>query len=263
MEKDFYIEYIDGIECKLKTPFDLSFVSKYGKVFKVFDEQRSGNLCFGTEKDGQRYFVKFAGAPSVNCGDPLGLAEQLKSAAAVYQELSHPLLIRFILGETIGGGYAAVFEWTAAVCAGRDYPEARARFMALPQESRVKVFEDIMTFHAHTAEKGYVAVDFYDGSIMYDFEQNKTVICDIDLYQKTPYTGELGRWDSADELAQFFSREELTQGAVLDEITTVHTMGQTAFDLFADSNRSPEAWTLSPETYAVIKRAVSSERNQR
>jgi len=135
--------------------------------------------------------------------------------------------------------------------------------MALPQESRVKVFEDIMIFHAHAADKGYVAVDFYDGSIMYDFEQGKTVICDIDLYQKAPYTGGLGRWDSADDFAKFFSPEELTQEAVLDEITNVHTMGQTAFELFSDNNRSPEAWTLSSELYEVIKKAVSDERADR
>jgi len=172
-------------------------------------------------------------------------------------------LIRLVLSEKIGGGYSAVFEWTNAVCAGRDYPESRARFMALPQGNHVKVFEDIMTFHAHVAEKGYVAVDFYDGSIMYDFAQSKIIICDIDLYQKAPYTGGLGRWDSADDFAQFFSPEELTQDAVLDEITTVYTMGQTAFELFADSNRLPEAWTLSAETYALIKRAVSNDRDQR
>lgn len=35
--------------------------------------------------------------------------------------------------------------------------------------------------------KGYVAVDFYDGSILYDFNSNTTKICDIDLYQKKPF----------------------------------------------------------------------------
>ena len=33
-------------------------------MFKVYDDQDSGNICFGTEKDGQRYFIKFAGAPT-------------------------------------------------------------------------------------------------------------------------------------------------------------------------------------------------------
>lgn len=34
---------------------------------KVFDDQDSGNICFGTEKDGQRYFIKFAGTVLLLC----------------------------------------------------------------------------------------------------------------------------------------------------------------------------------------------------
>ena len=258
--KDFYIQYIDGIPLKLKAPFDLSFLSKYGKVFKVFDEQRSGNLCFGTEKDGHRYFVKFAGAPTVNYhGKPEEIIELLKATATTYQNLLHPDLIHIVGAEEIENGYAIIFEWTDAECAGRDYPVSREKFMALPLPTRIKVFEDVMEFHAHVVEKGYVAIDFYDGSIMYDFKREKTIICDIDLYQKSPYVGWLGRWGSAG----FVSPEEITQGAIMDEITTVHTMGQTAFAIFTDSNRSPENWPLNNRLYDVVKRAVSHERDQR
>ncbi len=55
--KGYYLQYIEGIPFKLKSAFDFSFLSEYGRVFKVFDDQDSGNICFGTEKDGQRYFV--------------------------------------------------------------------------------------------------------------------------------------------------------------------------------------------------------------
>lgn len=37
----------------------------------------------------------------------------------------------------------------------------------------------IFNFHKSVAEKGYVSVDSYDGSIMYDFKTDKTAICDI------------------------------------------------------------------------------------
>jgi serine/threonine-protein kinase len=43
----------------------------------------------------------------------------------------------------------------------------------------------------------------------------------------------------------------------------VYTMGATAFCLFSDYDRSPEAWPLSPELYAIAKRAVSDERGER
>ncbi len=45
------------------------------------------------------------------------------------------------------------------------------RFMALPIEKRIKVFEDILAFHAFVCGGGYVAIDFYDGSIMYDYKK--------------------------------------------------------------------------------------------
>ncbi|MFP4660952.1 MAG: hypothetical protein ACLFPF_02075 [Halanaerobiales bacterium] len=40
---------IDGIEFRLKEEHDFSWLSRYGIVFSVFDEQDSGNICFGVE----------------------------------------------------------------------------------------------------------------------------------------------------------------------------------------------------------------------
>jgi serine/threonine-protein kinase len=53
---------IDGISFNLKTDFDFYWISKYGKVFCVFAEQDSGNICFGMVNDNKRVFIKVAGA---------------------------------------------------------------------------------------------------------------------------------------------------------------------------------------------------------
>ena len=53
------IQKIDGIEFKIKEPYDFGFLGEYGKVLKVFDDQDSGNICFGTDKDGQKYLSIF------------------------------------------------------------------------------------------------------------------------------------------------------------------------------------------------------------
>ena len=53
---------MEGIPYRLKAPFDFGFLSRYGRVFRIFDAQDSGNICFGVEQGGRRYFVKFAGA---------------------------------------------------------------------------------------------------------------------------------------------------------------------------------------------------------
>ena len=82
--KGYYLQYIDGIPFKLKSTFDFSFMKEYGTVFKVYDDQDSGNICFGTEKDGQRYFVKFAGAPTEQYGgDPADAISRLKATLPI------------------------------------------------------------------------------------------------------------------------------------------------------------------------------------
>ncbi|MEG6589082.1 hypothetical protein [Paenibacillus barengoltzii] len=76
------------------------------------------------------------------------------------------------------------------------------------------------------AERGYVAIDFYDGCVLYDFAAQKTILSNIDLYAKSPYINTMGRmWGSS----RFMSPEEFTLGAVIDEVSNVYVMGATAF----------------------------------
>jgi serine/threonine-protein kinase len=259
--KDFHIQWIDGVPYKLKAHFDFSFLSKYGKVFKVFDGQDSGNICFGVNSsDGRRCFVKFAGAPTEGySGTAEDAIARLKPTVQIYRDLAHPMLIKLVSAEEIGGGFAVVFEWVDAVCTQRMYPQDYLRFQAIPLDTKIRIFEDIMDFHAHVAKCGYVAIDFYDGSIMYDLSNGRTVICDIDFYEKSPYVGSMGLWGSS----RFVSPEERTDGAVLDEVTNVYTMGAAAFCLLANSDRTLEKWPLSEWLYDVAIRAVSDEREKR
>ncbi len=260
--KDFYIQYTDGVPYKLKSPFDFSFLSKYGRVFKVFDDQDSGNICFGTADGKVKYFVKFAGAPTERaCVGVEEAVANLKRTVPIYRDLTHPNLIKFISAEEIGGGFAMVFEWVDAECMHPMYPSSHKIFMQIPLETKEQVFLDILAFHAHAAGKGYVAIDFYDGSIMYDFKNSRTVICDIDFYTKIPYTNSMGRmWGNS----RFMSPEEFELGAAINEVTNVYTMGATAFALFGDNpDRCFEKWKLSKELFDVAKRAVSDEREAR
>ncbi len=255
----FLLQEIDGVPYKLKAPFDFSFLSRFGRVFKVYDDQDSGNICFGIQSHQNRLFVKFAGAPAERYdGTPEDAVVRLRAACRIYKDLSHPNLVRLIRAESCGGGLAAIFEWEDAVCLGRMYPASRAVFLRLPQSDKLRIFEEILSFHAHVAACGYVAVDFYDGCILYDTEHRKTVLCDIDLYEKLPHTNRIGRmWGST----RFMSPEEHTLGAVIDEVTNVYTMGATAFALFGEGGkRTPEAWTQSPALYKVAATATHDDR---
>ena len=252
---------VDGVSFRMKGPFDFSFLAKYGKVFKVFDDQDSGNICFGVESTGGRRFVKFAGAPTERADVSKEQAiDILRNTVPVYRDLAHPNLVKLMDAEEVGGGFAMVFQWTDALCMGRQYPESHKKIMSSDIETRLRIFEEVLDFHLYVAKCNYVAIDFYDGSIMYDFDSGRTLICDIDCYEKAPYTNQMGRmWGSS----RFMSPEEFSLGAAIDEVTNVYTMGAAAFALLAGYDRSAEAWPLGRASYDVVKKAVSDERSLR
>lgn len=260
--KNFHVQWIDGILIRLKNPYNFDFIHQYGTVFRLIDGQSSGNLCFGAEKDGRRYFVKFAGAETINNYDlPVGDAiARLKAAIPKYRDLAHPLLINLVKAEEIGGGFAIIFDWEDGESFGDQNPSLHERFLTLPIDKKMGVFEEILRFHEHVAQCGYVAIDFNDNSALYNWDSGKVVICDIDFYAKQSYINGMGRVLGDEKI---MSPEEFRIGGLLDEVTNVYTMGATAFALFSDYDRSTERWPLRKEMYNVVKRAVSDERSQR
>lgn len=255
------IQEIDGIKFKLKEPYDFSFLVGYGKVFQVFDDQDSGNICFGTEKDGKKYFIKFAGARTAEYdGEPCDAVGRLKATVPVYEKLRHKSLIEYIGSKEVGDGFAMIFKWADGACMGRMYPESHRKFMSLSNEMKLRVFDDILNFIKYIAEQKFVAIDFYDGSIMYDFDKRKTIICDIDFFRKSPAVNDMGRmWGSS----VFMSPEEFKLGAAIDEITNVYTMGAMAFALFGNYKRNLENWSLSEALFHVAVKAIQDDREKR
>lgn len=220
----FYIQYINNVPYKLKLPFDMSLINKYGKVFKVYDSQDSGNICFGVKNKDNRYFIKVAGIPTEQYyGTPKDAVTRLKATVPIYQDLVHPNLIKFIMSEEVDNAFVMIFEWADGECMGRMYPKSRQKFLQMSLRTKFDVFDDILSFHVYVAAKGYVAIDFYGGSILYDFNADRTIICDIDFYSKMPYINKMGKmWGSS----RFMSPEEFKLGATIDEVTNVYLMGQ-------------------------------------
>ena len=254
-------QYIDGIKYKMKAEFDFGFLKKHGTVFKVFDDQDSGNICFGITGDKGKVFVKFAGAPTAEYeGNTDEAITRLKDTLTIYENIKHDSLIRLISTEEIGGGFAFVYKWADGKCMGRMYEDDHRFIMALPLEEKMSIFDTVISFLQSVHDSGYVAVDFYDGSIMYDENTHNTTICDIDFFQKKPYVNNMGRmWGSA----RFMSPEEYELGALIDEVTNVFTLGQMGFSLFTDSNREFEAWPLSNKFYRILEKATDPDREKR
>ena len=188
--------------------------------------------------------------------------DRLKAAVPKYIEMAHPLLIRFIEAKETGGGYMSVFDWFDGENFSVETPLLYEKFKDLPNDKKIYIFEEILRFHEHVAQCGYVAMDFNDYSTLYNFDTGEVKICDIDFYAKQSYINGFGK---ALGDTVIMSPEEFRIGGLIDEISNVYTMGATAFRLFSDneSDRSPEAWTLSSELYAVVKKAIIDERDQR
>ncbi|MGZ9586024.1 serine/threonine protein kinase [Paenibacillus marinisediminis] len=264
---------IDGISFTLKNDHDFDWLTSYGEVFAVFDQQDSGNLCFGVQSGNEKLFIKYAGAPTIHYkGSIEDAVAGLKHSISVYEDIQHPALIQLLEHAEYGSGYAAVYKWAEGESLHAHwnfdkYPKythpqsPNYRFEQLEMKHKLNCLQTIFSLHQTVAESGYVAIDFYDGSIMYDFNTHKTTICDIDFYHRAPYINTMGRmWGSS----RFMSPEEFEQGAVIDEITNVFTMGATAYELLGSNrDRSLEEWKASPSLYEVAKRAVNADRSER
>ncbi|RKN75785.1 serine/threonine-protein kinase [Paenibacillus ginsengarvi] len=252
---------IDGVSFELKEDFDFDFLSSYGNVFAVFDKQDSGYICFGVQNENRKLFLKVAGASTMrsHVSQEEAIA-RLKSTVPIYEDLAHPSLLPIIEHKEINAGFVTVFEWFEGECMGKQY-EAHAKFADLPIGEKEKLYREIVRFHVHVHKCGYIAIDFYDGCMMYNFDTKQTRLCDVELYSKMPVINTMGRmWGSS----RFMSPEEFQLGAHIDERSNVYTMGATAFQLFGGgTDRSFDQWKAGAELYAFALKAVSKEKEDR
>ncbi|WP_138753264.1 serine/threonine protein kinase [Paenibacillus sinopodophylli] len=273
MPQKSYIYELDQVTFQLDEKHDFDWITKLGTVFQVFDQQDSGNISFGIEKSGRKYFVKYAGARlAAFSGNTNDAISRLRAAIPLYEQLKHPSLIELVDHIELESGYAAIFQWFEGESLHPHWsfpPPAKYvnpaspyfRFKQLPAARRLLALDRIFAFHSFIEQEGVVAVDFYDGSLLYDFGRNEMKICDIDVYQRKPFINTMGRlWGSS----RFMSPEEFIMGAPIDEISNVYTMGAAAFALLgAELDRSYAKWDAGEGLYNVAIKAVSPDRESR
>ncbi|GAB6453693.1 MULTISPECIES: hypothetical protein [Bacillus] len=265
---------LNKVDFQLQEEHNFDWLKQLGSVFCVFDQQDSGNISFGVEKDEQKYFVKYAGAKPIDfSGNPKDAIKRLKNAVPVYQSLEHPHLIKLLDNFPTDYGFAVVFQWFEGECLHshwsyggvEKYTNPKSpfyRFKNLELEKRLKALDTIFSFHTYVESKNYVAVDLYDGSILYDFKNDETKICDIDFYRKSPFINDIGEnfWGAN----RSKSPEEYELGSPIDSITNVFNLGAIAFGLLGgEMDRSFSKWGASQGLYEVVLRAVEEDRNKR
>src|SRR5512133_224861 len=106
MNKEVEIS-ISNISFKLREDHDFTWLKRLGNVFCVFDQQDSGNICFGIENySGENIFIKYAGACTMEyrgkCEDAI---VRLKNAIPTYKVLQNPNLINLIDNFSTYEGY--------------------------------------------------------------------------------------------------------------------------------------------------------------
>jgi len=274
VEQESVVINLDGVQFLLRAKQNFGWLRELGRVFAVFDKHDSGNLSFGLERDGHRKFIKYAGAETLEYeGTTQDAIQRLKQAIPVYQELKHPCLIEFEDHFETPDGYAAVFDWFEGECLhshwqfssgiGKHHPAGPYyRYRQLPIAERLRSLDQIFSFHTFVEAKSYVAIDLYDGSILYNFQHHITKICDIDFYRKRPVVNDAGDdfWGSY----RFKSPEEDQLGSPIDERTNVYTMGALAFWLLGgELDHSVEKWEAGDKLYMVASKATEKDRNQR
>lgn len=254
---------IDGISFQARQEPDLSWIRPYGRVFYVFDQMTSGNFCFGVEGPYGKLFIKYAGGKPCNyAGRPEDAVLTLQQAMPLYDR-SHPALTKLLAHGQAGDGYAAIYAWQDAPTLRPTPPDFRVRnrVRRLQVTRSLKMLDMVFDLHASLAADGYIAVDFWDGNLLIDFERDEAIVCDIDLYRKKPAVNDRGRMQGS---SRFLSPEEYMLGASLDERTTVYAMGALAFEFYGDNlDRRREKWEGPSALFAVADRATQGKREDR
>lgn len=282
------VHQLDSITFRLREKHDFKWLKRYGTAFWAVDETGSGCVCIGMQDADRKLFCKIAGVNTLEADvTPEESVVLLKNAVRLYETLAHPHLIRLVEAYEHGPFYVAVFEWAEGEClfdhwnfeAYQQNPALQSpkeRFIALPVSQKLQTIEILFSFLQQVHQQGYVAVDFYDGSLMYDFATNTTTICDIDLFRKAPVINDAGAdWFGTKRLK---APEEYALGSAIDEQTNLFTLGALIFEFFGsysdeeirqryEQNRfvpcALTGWQLGQASYHVAAKAVSPAKEDR
>ncbi|MBO2516376.1 MAG: hypothetical protein CW338_03750 [Clostridiales bacterium] len=247
---------VDGVPFEAKSKPDLDFLGLYGKVFCVFDQAVSGNLCFGVDGPYGKLFIKYAGAETVNSTRRITDAvDTLKASVEIYSNI-HPSMLRmFSYGQT-SSGYATVFEWFD----GKPlrpmplFPDSiRAHVQMLPMIQKLSLLDSVFDLHIFLAEKGYMASDFSDANVLIDPFACTLKVCDLDRYIRYPAANITGRMPGD---ADFLAPEEFVRDAMITQRSTVYKLGKLAFSfLGTDGKDDISSWTAPQSLYSIAKQA--------
>lgn len=240
------------------------YLRQVGTIVAIFDArtQDSGNMSFGFESQGQRWFVKTAGdprdpAPLLRHGERVDL---LLNAQRLARSVSHPALPVLQRMVHSAWGPMLIYEWVTGELVGvpssrrADPKSTFQRFRRLPAGQLMAAINTILDAHVALCRAGWVACDFYDGSIIHDFTRCRTWLVDLDSYHYGPFTNEMGRMFGS---TRFMAPEEFERGARIDERTTVFTLGRMISVLLGNGCLDSESFRGTDAQYRAMVTACN------
>jgi len=241
------------------------FLTSLGEVFVVHRGHDSGNTSYGVRIGVHSWFVKHA-----EDDEPI---RHLEAAIVFHGAVRHPAIIPLVGWFRTSAGLAIVHEFRDGLIVNdplapgarpRQQPESTyARFRRLPVDEIIRALDAVLDAHVAVANRGFVAVDFYDGAIIYDFENQQVHLCDLDSYRPGPYTLDRDRQFGS---TRFMAPEEFERGATIDERTTVFTLGRAAFVFLSEGQHGENdvhLWRGTQALYNVARTATELDPDKR
>ena len=227
--------------------------------------QDSGNVSWLVDVGDRRLFVKTAGltggpAPGapVPYFDHAGRVGCCGTPSSWRPRCSHPALPRLLNVIESPSGPALVYEAAEGELlhvrrAERSDPaSAYQRFAHLPADRLLGVFDVLIDLHVELAAAGWVACDLYDGCLIVDLETGSLKVVDLDTYRRGPSVNDMGRMFGA---TRFMAPEEFELGAVIDERTTMFTLGRLVRHFGTRLTERDDQFCGSAAVAEVVRRA--------
>jgi 8-oxo-dGTP pyrophosphatase MutT (NUDIX family) len=242
------------------------FLSSVARVVRRFgDRVDSRTTIVGVETEAGRFVVKHAADDEA--------VGWLESAIRFHAAVSHPSIPPVVHRLRTPQGLAIVQQWAGgevlvdgfdpSVPARDDPRSAYQRFLGLPVFEAADAIRQ--TIHAHLAVTGagFVAVDLYDGCLIYDFTRGELSLIDLDMYRPGPFALEADRQYGS---SAYMAPEEWRRGATIDERTTVFTLGRLALVLLGCARHGPPEradFRGSDALYEIAVRACAADPAER
>ena len=235
-----------------------AYLEQISETMHRFPEHDSGCQSFHVGVDSRGWFVKYSDIPQS--------IRWLKQAVRFHAAVRHEALPQLHNAFVTPNGFTLVYSWVdgEGLRPERelrpDEMHPRDRFCALPATEIIDALNVIYDVHVLIERQGFIAEDFYDGCIIYDFEKKRTHLYDFDHYHPAPFINDQGRLYGS---TRFMAPEEFQKGARIDERTNVFMLGRTAFVFLANNSDAQEDWKGNSAMWRVAKKATNPDKQFR